>query len=202
VLVLVWHVVHRSAFYCCRHCHSSQAIHVILDIVVVDVIIVLQALSGYNTLLLGSYGRQLLFYPLEQLFATMAAAWADDGVRLFELSALAQTETRQFPTPIYGLVQGDVTADGVPNLMVLTHDGLHVLEVWHLSRQLAAACLLCQVCLLALAVMLRSPLAQVRAQTVQARLAELVGAADVPKDSIDSIDNRDNRDNRDNCDND
>jgi hypothetical protein len=90
----------------------------------------LQTLSGFNTLLLGSYGRQLLFYPLEQLFATMLAAWAEEGVHLFDLPSLAQTETRQFPTPIYGIVEGDVTSDGVPNLMVLTHDGLHVLEVW------------------------------------------------------------------------
>eukprot|EP00730_Choanoeca_flexa_P018562 TRINITY_DN9030_c0_g1_i5.p3 TRINITY_DN9030_c0_g1~~TRINITY_DN9030_c0_g1_i5.p3 ORF type:complete len:178 (+),score=27.88 TRINITY_DN9030_c0_g1_i5:1225-1758(+) len=84
--------------------------------------------QGHNTLVLGTYGRCLLGYRLEHLLPTMAAAWAEDGVHLFDLSHLERTDLRRMPGPVYGIAQADMTGDGVTNMLVQTHNGLHVLE--------------------------------------------------------------------------
>jgi hypothetical protein len=91
-----------------------------------------QTLCGVNTLVLGTYGQHLLFYPLANMLARMSVTSTKD-----ERLAVACSTPRlprslgTFPLPAaaFQMCARDITSDGLRELLVTSQRGLHVLQV-------------------------------------------------------------------------
>jgi hypothetical protein len=103
--------------------------------------------GGAATLLLGTYGQQLLAYRLEWMLspadeeklppqATTSASSASASATPAPLAASALVPLpefrllwrRRFPAPVYGVVPLDLSGDGMREIVVLTMHSIHVLQ--------------------------------------------------------------------------
>lgn len=67
-------------------------------------------MDGKNEILIGTYDQELLIFTLR-----------DNVWKL--------TNKKQFDAPIYSIAYVDLTGDGVKELIVMTQQGVHVLQV-------------------------------------------------------------------------
>eukprot|EP00731_Ephydatia_muelleri_P027782 Em0019g655a len=111
--------VFKNGFTCYTTLPNSHLYDCVLCATIADV-----NWDGRNELVLGTYGKELLVYQLD---ATVTGTM---GIRLLW--------QRSFAHPIHCLWYGDLTGDGLSEMVVVTMGGIHVLQ--HDLEKAAALC--------------------------------------------------------------
>nr|CAD7573443.1 unnamed protein product [Timema californicum] len=107
-------VIYRNitvqGFESCYNLPDSDSFDAVMCCLVADI-----DMDGKQEVILGTYGQEMLVYKLESS--------SEDGKESWQLNC-----QRGFSNPIYSLLYVDVTGDGVKELVVLTLQGVHIMQ--------------------------------------------------------------------------
>nr|CAD7259279.1 unnamed protein product [Timema shepardi] len=107
-------VIYRNitvqGFESCYNLPDSDSFDAVMCCLVADI-----DMDGKQEVILGTYGQEMLVYKLESS--------SEDGKESWQLNC-----QRGFSNPIYSLLYVDVTGDGVKDLVVLTLQGVHIMQ--------------------------------------------------------------------------
>nr|CAD7404229.1 unnamed protein product [Timema cristinae] len=114
-------VIYRNitvqGFESCYNLPDSDSFDAVMCCLVADI-----DMDGKHEVILGTYGQEMLVYKL--------GSSSKDGKESWKLNC-----QRGFANPIYSLLYVDVTGDGVKELVVLTLQGVHIMQPQTTSGQ-------------------------------------------------------------------